>query len=334
MSSLEQPLQGLSSEPEKLNIPLVVILGPTAVGKTEIAIQLAERFDGEIVSADSRLFYRGMDIGTAKPTIQERIHVPHHLIDVANPDETWSLAIFQQEANSAIHKVFSKHHLPFLVGGTGQFIRSIIEGWKIPPSRPNSQLREVLTRWARKLGAAELHSKLALLDPRAANSIDSTNVRRTIRALEVILLTGRRFTDLRQSGYKLYNPLLVGLTLPRTELYQRVDDRIMRMIECGFVDEVQGLLKRGYSPDLPTMSAIGYGEIVAYIQGNITLDEAIILMKRRTRVFIRRQANWFKATDPAIHWFRVNTETVEEVGKLIRSWLGRISWGTNTLEPD
>jgi tRNA dimethylallyltransferase len=324
MSSLEKPLLDLTREPIKFKIPLVVILGPTAVGKTEIAIQLAERFDGEIASADSRLFYRGMDIGTAKPTSQERMRLPHYLIDVADPDETWSLALFQQEANKAIYKIYENHHLPFMVGGTGQFLRSIIEGWEIPTVKPDPHLREVLTRWSRKVGPAELHSKLALLDPQAANSIDPTNVRRTIRALEVILSTGKRFFDQKVSGHRLYDTLLVGLTRPRAELYQRIDDRITSMIECGFVDEVRRLLDLGYSPDLPTMSAIGYGEIIAYIQGRLTLDEAIVLIKRRTRVFVRRQANWFKANDPDIHWFLVSKSTLEDVGKLIENWLTTI----------
>jgi tRNA dimethylallyltransferase len=330
MSSREKPLRDRNRDNRNLKIPLVVILGPTAVGKTEIAIQLAERFDGEIISADSRLFYRGMDIGTAKPTAQDRMRVRHYLIDVANPDDTWSLAIFQQEANKAIHKIHENHHLPFMVGGTGQFVRSIIEGWKIPPAHPNSHLRKVLTQWSRTMGPTELHSKLALLDPQAANSIDPTNIRRTIRALEVILSTGKRFSDLKLKGYRLYNPFLVGLTRPRAELYQLIDNRINRMIESGFVYEVQKLLDQGYSPDLPTMSAIGYGEIVAYIQGKITLDEATLLMKRRTRVFVRRQANWFKESDPSIHWFHVSENTLEELKLLINNWLESMKY-ENTI---
>jgi tRNA dimethylallyltransferase len=321
MSSLEKPLQGLTPEDQAFKIPLVVILGPTAVGKTEIAIQLAERFDGEIVSADSRLFYRGMDIGTAKPTIQERSRVPHHLIDVANPDEIWNLALFQLEANKAIHRIYENHHLPFLVGGTGQFLRSIIEGWKIPSVEPNPRLREVLSRWSNRVGPAKLHSKLSALDPQAANSIDPTNVRRTVRALEVILSTGKRFSDQKSRGYRLYDPLLLGLTLPRVELYQRIDERITRMINSGFIDEVRRLLDLGYSPDLPTLSAIGYGEIVVYIQGKITLDEAILLIKRRTRTFVRRQANWFKENDPDIHWFQMAKDTMQVMEKLIDNWL-------------
>ncbi len=320
MSSPESHVGAPSKAPEPFKIPLVVILGPTAAGKTELAIQLAEQFNGEIVSADSRLFYRGMDIGTAKPTIEERMRVPHYLIDVANPDETWSLAVFQHEANKAIHKIYADHNLPFMVGGTGQFVRSVIEGWKVPSVKPDSRMREVLTELSYKMGPIELHSKLAILDPQAAISIDPTNIRRTIRALEVILTTGKRFSDQKMSGFRFYEPLLVGLTRPRVELYQRIDDRINFMIENGFIDEVQRLLDMGYSLDLPTMSAIGYAEIVATIQTKITLDEAIVLIKRRTREFVRRQANWFKANDPDIHWYQVNSGTLDEVGKLISAW--------------
>jgi tRNA dimethylallyltransferase len=329
MSSLERPLQDLITENEKIKIPLVVILGPTAVGKSEFAIQLAKQFTGEIVSADSRLFYRGMDIGTAKPTTQERLQVPHHLIDVADPDEIWSLAIFQLEANKAIHKIYGNHHLPFLVGGTGQFVRSIIEGWRIPSVEPNPHLREVLSQWGSRVGPAELHSKLAILDPQAANSIDCTNLRRTVRALEVILSTGRRFSDQKASGYRLYTSLLLGLTRPRVELYQRVDERVTKMIDNGFINEVHRLLDLGYSQNLPTLSAIGYGEIVAYIQGKIALDEAILLIKRRTRIFVRRQANWFKESDPSIYWFHVSEDTMEEMEILIKHWLESIKYENN-----
>ena len=305
-------------------IPLVVVLGPTAVGKTEIAIRLAEKLNGEIVSADSRLFYRGMDIGTAKPTAKERLRVPHHLIDVADPDEIWSLALFQLEANNAISTIVAHHHLPIMVGGTGQFLRAVIEGWKIPSAAPDPRLRIILTDWAETIGPVALHSKLAVLDPVAANSIDPTNVRRTVRALEVILSNGRRFSDQRQHGHTLYNPLLLGLTRPRAELYHRIDDRISVMIASGFAEEVKRLLDLGYSPDLPTLSAIGYGEMVAYIQGKTTLDEAILLIKRKTRVFVRRQANWFKENDPKIHWFQVNDDTFEELVKLVEDWLASI----------
>ncbi len=315
-----------SDNRENDKIPLVVILGPTATGKTELAIELAEQFDGEIVSADSRLFYRGMDIGTAKPTVTERRRVPHHLIDVADPDETWSLAIFQSAASQAIHEIFARRHLPFLVGGTGQFVRSITEGWNIPPAHPDLHLRQVLEGWASQVGRIELHAKLAQLDPEAARSIDPSNVRRTVRALEVILTTGKRFSEQRSSGHQLYRTLLLGLTRPRTELYQRVDERIMKMLDAGLVGEVKQLLEAGYSPQLPTMSAIGYSEVVAYLQGSISLDEAIILMKRRTRDFVRRQANWFKANDPQIHWYLAGQDAKSKMEILICEWLKSIHW--------
>ena len=310
-------------------IPLVVILGPTGVGKSEIAIQLAERFNGEIVSADSRLFYRGMDIGTAKPSVEERLRVSHHLIDVADPDDIWSLGIFQREANHAIQEIFKNHHLPFLVGGTGQFVYSIIEGWSIPSVESNPRLREVLTQWADNIGLVELHKKLTILDPLAATVIDPSNERRTIRALEVIFSTGKRFSDQKKRRRILYNPLLLGLTCPRPELYQRIDERISRMIDSGFVEEVQRLLDHGYSAELPTLSAIGYAEIAAYIQGKISLDDAIIIMKRRTRMFVRRQANWFKVNDPLIHWLQTGKATLEDIGEIIKKWLITVNWNKN-----
>lgn len=321
MYSLNNPDREINTKDVPAKIPLVVILGPTAVGKSEIAIQLAEKLNGEIVSADSRLFYRGMDIGTAKPTVQERSRVPHHLIDVAEPDEIWSLALFQLQANQSIKGIFERQHLPFLVGGTGQFIRAVIEGWKIPPARPNPVLRRILSHWTEQIGGEALHAKLSKLDPVAAGSITPSNIRRTIRALEVILSTGKRFSDQRLRGNDIYYPLLIGLIRPRPELYQRIDERITCMIESGFINEVRQLLDAGYAPDLPTMSAIGYGEIVAYLQSKVTLEEAILLIKRRTREFVRRQANWFKENDPTIQWFRVSEDTNKELMEIIRNWL-------------
>jgi tRNA dimethylallyltransferase len=324
--STELPPGSRDSNEVNSKIPLVVILGATAVGKTEVAIGLAEQLKGEIVSADSRLFYRGMDVGTAKPSVQERRRVPHHLIDVANPDEPWSLAIFQREANRAIQEVNGRHHLPFLVGGTGQFVRSIIEGWKIPPAHPNPRMRSILDDLERTVGAEALHHQLATLDPQAAGTIDPNNYRRTVRALEVILTTGKRFSEQRLQGRTSYRTLLIGLTRPRAELYQRIDERILKMVEGGFIDEVRGLLEAGYAPNLPTMSAIGYSEMVAYLQGKSSMEEAIILMKRRTREFVRRQANWFKENDPSIHWFRVEGYTILQIEETINLWLNTLSW--------
>jgi tRNA dimethylallyltransferase len=301
--------------------PLIVLLGPTAVGKTSVSIALAQRLNGEIVSADSRLLYRGMDIGTAKPTEEEMAGVRHHLIDVADPDERWSLAIYQREAYKAINDIHARRKLPFLVGGTGQYIRSIIEGWHIPPLAPDPQLRETLNRWAEKIGAEGLHERLKTIDPDAAKNMDYRNLRRTVRALEVIFKTGERFSDLRRKQECPYDAIILGIARSREALYERVDLRIKQMLDDGLVDEIRDLMKAGYSPNLSTMSAIGYGEIIQYLQGEINLEEAISLIKRNTRTFVRRQANWFKADDPRIRWFEPSPDMVNQMEIWIRSQL-------------
>ena len=187
--------------------PLVVILGPTAAGKTDLTIQLADHLGGEIVSADSRLLYRGMDIGTAKPTLKQRQRIPHHLVDVADPDEVWSLTLFQQSAHHAINDIHSRHRLPFLVGGTGQYIHSIVEAWQIPEIKPDPQLRKALENWAVQIGRSGLYTRLEVIDPEAATKIDYRNLRRSIRALEVIFLSGRLFSAQRQRGRNPALPL-------------------------------------------------------------------------------------------------------------------------------
>lgn len=301
--------------------PLVVILGPTAVGKTETAIRLAQRLGGEIVSADSRLFYRQMDIGTAKPTPAERALVPHHLIDVADPDEVWSLAVFQEQARRAIRDIHLRRRLPLLVGGTGQYIRAVIQGWQPPAVAPDPRLRLALEGWAAQVGAAGLHQRLAVLDAQAAQAIDPRNLRRTVRAMEVILTSGQRFSQQRLSAPSPYRLLQIGLIRPRSELYARIDQRVQAMIDAGLVEEVRLLLAMGYSPDLPTLSAIGYGEIIAYLQGRLSLDEAVAQIQRSTRIFVRRQANWFKAGDPGIYWFQAGLTTIDDLESVIRAWL-------------
>lgn len=297
---------------------LILIVGPTAVGKTEISIQLTERLDGEIVSADSRLFYRGMDIGTAKPTTEEQMRVPHHLIDIANPDETLSLAVFQQKAREIIDDIHTRNKLPFLVGGTGQYIRAVTHGWAPPEVEPDEALRNKLERQKEENGVYWLHATLENLDPKAASKIDPRNYRRTIRALEVIMTTGKKFSEQRGQSNLSYRQVTIGLTRPREELYQRVDERIEVMFANGFIDEVKGLLDKGYSPSLPTMSAIGYRECISVIQGELTEEQAKVQIRRATRVYVRRQANWFKESDPNIHWFRVEEGIVDKIEKSIR----------------
>ncbi|OQA25094.1 MAG: tRNA dimethylallyltransferase [Chloroflexi bacterium ADurb.Bin344] len=293
----------MSQHPSK--IPVTVIVGPTAVGKTAFAIELAKIANAEIVSADSRYFYRGMDIGTAKPTPEERQSIPHHLIDVADPDETWSLALFQQKAYDAIASIHERGKNVIVVGGTGQYIRALLQGWSPPTMEADLVMRAVLEDWANEIGPMEIHKKLAILDPIAAEKIDYRNVRRTIRALEVIFGSGQRFSEQRKVTESPYSFLILGLNRSRSSLYQRIDQRIDQMIRQGFIEEVAGLLEKGYSPALPSMSAIGYREISAYLNHEISLDEAIRLIKQRTRNFVRRQSNWFKTSDPQIHWFNL-----------------------------
>ena len=301
--------------------PLILIVGPTAVGKTEIAIQLAERLNGEIISADSRLFYRGMDIGTAKPTRAEQMRVPHHLIDIANPDEILSLAVFQQKAREAVEDIHTHRKIPILVGGTGQYIRAVTEGWSPPEVKPDERLRHELEKLKDAKGLEWLHDKLNNLDPVAAEKIDARNYRRTIRALEVILTTGRRFSDQRGQSESAYQLITIGLTRPRSELYERVDQRIEAMFANGFLDEVKGLLQRGYSPTLPTLSAIGYRECIRVVNGELNAEQAKVEIRRATRVFVRRQANWFKESDPNIKWFKVTDGVVENIEVHIRQSL-------------
>ena len=302
-------------------LPLILIVGPTAVGKTELAIQLAERLNGEIVSADSRLFYRGMDIGTAKPSRAEQARVPHHLIDIANPDEILSLAVFQQQAHEIIVDIQGRKKLPLLVGGTGQYIRAVTEGWTPPEVVPNEQLREELGKMKEERGINWLHNKLKDLDAEAALKIDARNVRRVIRALEVIMTTGKKFSEQRGQSESPYRLVTIGLTRPRVELYARVDERIDVMFANGFLDEVKSLLASGYAPTLPTMSAIGYRECAEVLAGQIKVEEAQQAIRRLTRIFVRRQANWFKESDPNILWFRVAEGVVERIEAHIRKSL-------------
>jgi tRNA dimethylallyltransferase len=314
-------LSGLKMPSDNLRPPLVVVIGPTAVGKTELSIRLAERLEGEIVSADSRLFYRGMNIGTAKPSSEEMARVPHHLIDAAMIDEPWSLALFQKEAKAAIQVIHQRGRLPFLVGGTGQYIQAVVEEWEIPPQLPDFHLRDALEAWGKAIGPVELHRRLAVVDVEAAARIEPNNLRRTVRALEVIFHTGQKFSAQRKKGHSPYRVFQIGLSRPRPEIYRRVDERIEHMISAGLLDEVQGLLAKGYPAESSAFSAIGYREMLQVLDGKLTVDEAVVLMKRATRQFVRRQYNWFKLEDPAISWFDLNQAGIGEIEAALRNWL-------------
>ncbi len=281
---------------------LLAIVGPTAVGKSALALMLADRFDGEIVSADSRKVYRKMDIGTAKPSTEDLSATPHHLIDVVEPNEPYSLALFLEQAASAIDQVHSRGRLPVLAGGTGQYVRALMEGWQVPSVPPDPALRRRLEDRARSEGTRALHSELARTDPAAAVRVDPRNVRRVIRALEVSLLRGETSSDPRKTAPR-YCTMTLGLTQSREALYQRIDGRVDRMMASGWIDEVRGLLDMGYSQDLPSMSGVGYGELAMYLTGVLPLEDAVRRTKYRTHRFARNQYAWFRLNDPVIRWF-------------------------------
>jgi len=301
--------------------PLIALVGPTAVGKTALSLDLAQALGGEIVSADSRLLYRGMDIGTAKPTPAERARVPHHLLDVADPDEVWSLGQYQDAAFAALDDILARGRVPLLVGGTGQYVWPVVENWRIPRVPPQPRLRAALEAWGQRIGPEELHRRLAVLDPAAAARIQPRNLRRTVRALEVIFTTGRRFSAQQGKGPPRYRTLMLGLWLPRDELHRRIAQRLEAMLAQGWLDEVRALLDQGYSPDLPALSGIGYAELIGYLQGRWSLEEAKARILRRTHTFVRRQANWFRRRDPRIRWFRSEPGVLERILPVVEAFL-------------
>lgn len=299
--------------------PLIIIIGPTAVGKTEVSIKLAEDLNGEIISADSRLFYRAMNIGTAKPSSAEQNRVKHFLINVADIDEIWNLAVFQEAVYRIADEIRARGKVPFMVGGTGQYVRAIIEGWCIPAQKPNLELREKLQLWGCAISSEKLYEKLQILDPVAAENIEPRNMRRIIRALEVIFSTGRLFSVQRDRKPIDFQYKLIGLLRNRKELYQRIDKRIESMFKAGLLEEVRAILNSGFERNLPSLSAIGYKEAIALLHDEIDQEEAIRLIKRRTRLYVRRQANWFKENDPKIKWFKMEPGVNEIIKSFILS---------------
>jgi tRNA dimethylallyltransferase len=303
--------------------PLIALVGPTGVGKTELSIRLAQRIEAEIISADSRLFYRGLNIGTDKPAPAERRAVPHHLVDFLDPDQTFSLADFQESVIRIAGEIRGRGRLPLLVGGTGQYVRAISAGWRIPTQPPDENLRRALAHLAEPDCGKTALRWLSVLDPTAAERIDPHNTRRVIRALEVTLTTGRPFSGQRRKGSPKFEILMIGLSRPRAELYRRIDRRIESMLSAGLVAEVRGLLAAGISPDLPAMSAIGYQEAFRHLSGEIDLDEMTASMRKRSRTLVRRQANWFKAEDPDIRWIEMDAGALARAESLVRRFLAR-----------
>jgi tRNA dimethylallyltransferase len=300
---------------------LIAIVGPTGIGKSRLALQLAGIFHGEIISADSRQVYRYLDIGTAKPTPQELSLVPHHLINVVDPDEDFSLAQYLTLADKAIEGIFKKGRLPILVGGTGLYIKAVLEGWQVPPVSPDREFRYNREKQASERNIDELYNELVIADPDAAAKIERRNVRRVIRALEVHARTGKAFSQLGRKNTPVFTPFIIGLTTARAELYRMVDHRVDEMIVRGLIQEIENLKKKGYDLDLPSMSGIGYRQIGQFLKGELTLEEAVHKMKTETHRFIRHQYAWFRRDDARIHWFDVKSQPELTIEKMVSAFL-------------
>jgi tRNA dimethylallyltransferase len=275
---------------------LLVLVGPTAVGKTKLSLHLALQYDCEIISGDSMQVYRGMDIGTAKATEEERRLVPHHLIDIHDPDYPFSVAEFQERARQLIVELNTRGKLPFIVGGTGLYVESVCYGYEFSKGGMDERFREQLREYALTHGEEALHQRLRTVDPETASRLHPNDQRRVIRALEIYHLTGKTMSE-HLAGQKKQSPYelcIIGLTMERDLLYKRIEDRVDDMLEQGLVSEVQGLLDQGYSSDLVSMQGLGYKEIAGYLEGKYSLDEAVFLLKRNTRRFAKRQLSWFR----------------------------------------
>jgi tRNA dimethylallyltransferase len=306
--------------PNPLFPPLVVLLGPTAVGKTELSLALCERFHGEVISADSRQVYRGMDIGTAKPTPAEQQRVPHHLIDLREPDETLTVAEYQTLAYATIDRLHQQGRTPFLVGGSALHLRAVIQGLQIPEAPPNPVLRAELEAFLAKAGRKALFARLQQIDPATAAVIDRRNPRRVLRALEIVITTGRPKVELERAQPPPYRTLLIGLDRDRASLYTRIDQRVEAMLAQGLIAETERLLAAGYRPPLPAITSLGYREMIAYLAGEMTLDAAVEKIKTETHRFARHQYTAFRKL-PDIDWFNLDHTDIEPITLRIRQFL-------------
>jgi len=296
----------------------IVLLGPTAAGKTRLAIEMAKILKGEIISADSMQVYRGMDIGTAKPTNEERQGIPHHLIDIRDPDESWTVSDFIRETQALTTKIYHRGKVPIIAGGTGLYLWSLLEGFAFPITPADKELRARLENEP----ASALYGQLSTIDPKAADKIHPNDKKRIIRALEVFELTGRPISELQKfrgnsphlsavpAGRQVGNhqPILIGLILLREELYSRINQRVDSMIEKGLIEEVKGLREKGHGKNLPSMQALGYKEVVDYLEGKWAREEMIDELKKRTRNFARRQMTWFRRFQN-VKWFDVPVDS-------------------------
>lgn len=298
--------------------PLVIIAGPTATGKTKCAVELAKAINGEIISADSIQVYKGMDIGSAKVTFEEMCGVKHHLIDVLEPTQDFNITVFQTLAKNAMDEIYSRGKVPIIAGGTGFYIQSVLYDIDFTENEDNNEIREALTRISlEKDGKDILFAMLKDIDPESADVIDKNNIKRVIRAIEFYKLSGKKISEhnkLQSSKEAAYDARFFVLTDDRKVLYERIDKRVDKMIELGLVEEVRNLLNKGLKRDMVSMQGIGYKEIVSYLMGEISLDEAIYIIKRDTRHFAKRQITWFKREKDVI-WLDRSKMTEQEIIK-------------------
>jgi tRNA dimethylallyltransferase len=291
--------------------PPLILVGPTAVGKTDVAMELADRCGGEIVNADSMQVYIGMDIGTAKPTATDRRRATFHLLDIVHPDDPYSVSEWKRQAEEAVAAITARGHLPILCGGTGLYIRAFVDDWSLAATPADPHIRGKLQALAEQLGSAALHAQLACSDPVTAARLHPNDTIRIIRALEVKLVTGTpisEFQDQDRRGRRTRHVMQFGLTMPRPELYARIDRRVEQMMAQGLESEVETLLARGFSPELPAMRSLGYKEMCAHLRGGIDRQTTSETIKLNTRRFSKRQQTWFRA-DPRIGWIDVTAIT-------------------------
>ncbi|RKL69080.1 tRNA (adenosine(37)-N6)-dimethylallyltransferase MiaA [Salipaludibacillus neizhouensis] len=303
--------------------PLIVVVGPTAVGKTATSIQLAQHFNGEIISGDSMQVYRDMDIGTAKITPEEMEDVPHHLIDIINPQDSFSVADFQSAANTAIHKIYEKGRIPFIVGGTGLYVNAVLYNYDFSEKGEDTAFRERLEQYAEENGNEALHSQLKDIDPESYQELHPNNRRRVIRTLEVYHLTGKPLrSDKEENRSSSYDFYVIGLTMDRDKLYERINLRVEQMIQDGLIEEVKKLTNEGFA-SVQSMQAIGYKEITPYILGDCSKEEAIDNLKQNSRRFAKRQLTWFR-NKMDIEWFDMTDDREEKIEEIILYLEGKL----------
>lgn len=307
--------------------PLIILTGPTAVGKTKASIGLAKAVDGEIISADSMQVYRHMDIGSAKIKPKEMEGIPHHLIDVLEPDDEFHVVKFQQLAKKAMREIWERGHIPIVTGGTGFYIQALLYDIDFDENEKEDACRKELEAYAREHGAEALHEKLALVDPASAEMIHPNNIKRVIRALEFYEQTGKRISEHNETQRQRESPYAFAyfvLTDDRAHLYERINRRVDQMIEEGLVNEVQALKDKGYTKQLVSMQGLGYKEILDYLDGNCTLEEAIYTIKRDTRHFAKRQLTWFKRERDVI-W--INKQSFGyDAEQILDEMLSKLPW--------